>query len=842
MALSIGTRLGPYEILSALGAGGMGEVYRARDTRLDRTVAIKVLPEAFAADAERVARFEREAKTLASLNHPHIAAIYGLEDADPSPSSGQAAVKALVMELVDGEDLSQRIARGAIQLDEALPIAKQIAEALEAAHEHGIIHRDLKPANIKVRADGTVKVLDFGLAKAMEPVGTASNVSRSPTITTPAMMTGAGVILGTAAYMAPEQARGKTVDTRADIWAFGCVLYEMLAGRAAFEGDTVNERLANVLKSDPDWARLPAETPADIRRVLRRCLEKDRARRLQHIGDARLEIDEAQSQARSESPSLSAGSRRKERVVWLSALAIVGLIAVVAIVWALRPVPVPPEMRVDINTPPTTDPISIAISPDGHTMVFTATSEGRSQLWLRSLDVVAARALPRTDGAAFPFWSPDNRSVGFFAEGQLKRIDIEGGSVQTLAPAYVANGGSWSRDGAILFAQTSLGPLYRVFATGGAVAAVTRLETPQQTSHSFPHFLPDGQHFLYYVRGTPDARGVWVGMLDGSASHRVLDADSAAVYATASGQLLFVRQGTLLAQPFDAVRATLSGHPFPVAEQVAVLVEPANVAALSASATGPIAYRTGSAGGQRQFVWIDRFGKEIAKVGEPDGAFPQNPSMSPDEHQVAMSRLSGGNADIWLLEIVRGVLRRFTSDTAPDIFPIWSPDGTRIVFSSNRQNNIDLYLKPTTRDGMEEPLLTTSQPKYAMAWSPDGRFILYGNRVKSGYDIWALPLDGSRPGAPFPVVQTDSDERDAQFSPDGKWIAYQSNESGRYEIYVQRFPRSAGPQRISTTGGAQVRWRKAPASARTRFSRWSAPAAWARCIARATRSSIATSR
>jgi serine/threonine protein kinase len=794
MSLQPGARLTAYQILGLIGSGGMGKVYRARDTKLNRDVALKVLPEEFALDADRLARFKREAQVLASLNHPNIAAIYGLEEAD--------GVRALVLEFVEGPTLADRIAQGPIPLDEALPIARQVADALEAAHEHGIIHRDLKPSNIKVRTDGTVKVLDFGLAKALD-LAPASDLSQSPTMTSPAM-TGMGVILGTAAYMSPEQAKGRPVDKRADIWAFGCVLYEMLTGRRAFQGEAVSDTLATVLKSDPSWSALPSDLPPAIRRLLRRCLTKDSKGRIGDASTARIEIDEVQRGPYVDGEMVQKTPRHRERLAWISILALVALIAVVLGLFPFRPPSAAPERRLEITTPPTTHPMSLAISPDGQKIVFAATSQGRSQLWLRALDSVSARPLAGTDGASLPFWSPDSRSVGFFTDIRLQRIDIDGGSVRALANAEVGYGGAWNNDGVILFSPAPANPIFRIPATGGEPAAVTRLETPHQQHHYFPQFLPDGRHFLYHVLGSPEARGVYVGRLDGSQTRRLLDADAPAVYAS-SGHLLFVRQGTLFAQQLDPVPLALTEKPFPVAERVTVGYR-LPVAALSTSAAGPLVYRSGSAEVLPQLVWFDRSGKEIGKVGSPDSAGVISPSLSRDDRRVALFRFVNGNVDVWVLELGRSVVSRFTSDAAEDVFPKWSPDDTRIVFSSNRKGTFDLYQKPADGAGNEELLLATSQRKRATDWSLDGRFLLYGSAdPKMGTDIWALPMDGDR--KPFPVVQTDFEEGDGQFSPDGKWIAYRSNESGRFEIYVQPFPGPGGKSLMSTTGGRLARWR-----------------------------------
>ncbi len=798
MILSSGTTLGPYQIVGALGAGGMGEVYRARDPKLNRDLALKILPELFARDPERLARFKREAQMLASLNHPNIAAIYGFED------SGD--IQALVLELVEGPTLAERLeglgAEGkGLAIAEALPIARQICEALEAAHEQGIIHRDLKPANVKVRPDGTVKVLDFGLAKLTASADRASDMSNSPTM----MASMPGTILGTAAYMSPEQATGKEADRASDVWAFGCVLYEMLTGRRAFQGDSVSEVLANVLKTEPDWARLPADVPDGLRRVLRRCLQKDQKRRLRDIREVRLEMDEARDEPPVTGHPAPSTTQRRQRLLLIAALAVMTIIAGIALQRAFRTAPTPAEVRLEINTPPTTDPTSLAISPDGRTIVFVAASEGRLRLWLRFLDSVAARPLTGTDGAQNPFWSPDSQSVGFFADGKLKRMEIDGGSVQILATAPRGTG-TWSRDGVILFARLGMS-IFRVADTGGEPVAVTHVEN-EQGSHFSPQFLPDGRHFLYWVRGSSDVQGIHVGQLGSTQSRRLLEADPGAMYAS-SGHLLFVRQGTLLAQAFDPVRLELTGNPFPVAEQVAN-AQQGSGAGVSVSGAGSIAYRAGTGGAERQFVWLDRSGNETGRLGDPVRTTLSQPSLSPDGRRVVLYRNVSRNTDIWLLETTRGSLTRFTTDVADDVYPVWSPEGGRIVFSSNRKGTPDLYQKSAVAGGSEELLLSTAQNKIATDWSPDGRFVLFNNQdAKGGVDIRALPIDANgRPGMPFTVVETSSDEQGGQFSPDGTWIAYQSDESGRVEIYVQPFPGPGNKWPVSTNGGSQVRWRR----------------------------------
>jgi len=771
----------------------MGEVYRARDTKLKRDVAIKILPEEFSHDRDRVNRFQREAEVLALLNHPNIAAIYDLQEA--------GGAQLLVLELVEGETLAGRIARGPILVEEALSIAKSICEALEAAHEKGIIHRDLKPANVKLTTDGKVKVLDFGLAKAFETPAAGMNLSNSPTLISGSVP---GVILGTAAYMAPEQAKGKTVDRRADIWAFGVVLYEMLTGRMLFSDETVSETMAAVIMKAPDWTALPPNIPAHVRDLLRRCLVKEPRNRLRDIGDARMAIEEVQNGAEVEGDVAHAPVRRRSRALVgiaavLFSLAIFSLGALSFVYFFNRGTP--PEIRVEVNTPSTTDPFSFAISPDGRLLVFSASNEGKSQLWVRPLDSLAARPLPGTDGANLPFWSPDSTSIGFFADGRLKRIDILGGVPQVVAKAPSGRGGAWNRGGTILFAP-GVGALFKVLATGGEAVAVTRLETAQ-TAHKFPQFLPDGRHFLYFVQGGP-AQGIYAGSLDGGSSKWLADADAGAVVSP-SGFLLFLRQTNLFAQAFDFKRQELSGNPLPVAEQAAhdVLTSAAGFSASS----GIVAYRIGSAGAARQLMWLDRSGKSVGTIGAPDTVGLTDVELSPDGKRVAVARTVNGDQDVWLIDTARGVPTRFTFDAAIDAYPVWSSDGRRVVFESNRKGVFNLYWKLSDGAGADELLLESDQNKAPADWSSDGRFLLFrSNDPQTGHDLWVLPVSGDK--KPFPFLKTPFVELDGQFSPDGKWIAYQSNESGRFEIYVQPFPGPGGKFQISTNGGAQPRWNK----------------------------------
>jgi eukaryotic-like serine/threonine-protein kinase len=784
--LLAGTKLGIYEVGALIGVGGMGEVYQATDSRLRRSVAIKLLPAVFAQDAERIARFEREARVLASLNHPNIAAIYGLEE-----FGGQ---RFLVMELVPGETLAERIKRGATPVDETLRIAAQIVEALEAAHEKGVVHRDLKPANIKVTPDGKVKVLDFGLAKAFAGGPATEDISNSPTLSaTP------GMIMGTAAYMSPEQARGKSVNQATDIWACGCVLYEMLTGRQAFPGEDVADILAAVMRAEPDWSRLPEATPSPIRILLQRCLRKDWRQRLRDAASVRIEIEDVLSGA---APAEPAAARPGRRGRFVAILALLAAALTLGVSYFRRPAEVL-EMRVEITTPMTSDPLSFAISPDGRKLAFVASDDGQVRLWLRSLDATTAQPLDGTDGATYPFWSPNSTALGFFADGKLKRIDINGGLPQTIAIARGGRGATWNSAGMILFATAdAAGSLTSVRSSGGEVVTVTKVDSPSEVSHRFPQFLPDGRKFLFFLQGPPDTQGIYLGELSSPKIHRLTLADTAGVYMP-PGWLLFLRQGTLVARRFDSARGELTGDPITVAGPVGF---DASVFAgsFSASGTGIVAYRS-SGVGRRQLTWFDRSGKLLGTLGAPDENGLVAPSLSPDGRRVAAHRTVQNNTDIWIFDADRTT--RFTFDAGRDTFPIWSPDGNYIAFDSNRRGPRYFYQKRSDLAGPEMPLLESPEDKVLNDWSPDGRFLLYvtPNNPKTGADMWYLPLFGNR--KPTPFLQTDFLERAGQFSPDGRWVAYHSNESGRYEIYVRSFPGPGGPWQVSTSGGIQARWR-----------------------------------
>jgi serine/threonine protein kinase/Tol biopolymer transport system component len=790
----------------------MGEVYRARDTKLNREVAIKVLPYQFTADPDRISRFKREAQVLAALNHPNIAAIYGFEESD--------GVQALVLELVDGPTLADRVARGPMPIEEALLVARQIADALEAAHEHRIIHRDLKPANIKVRDDGSVKVLDFGLAKMLEAGGAGGPgqaggagrdvahgfspaLTNSPTFVTPGG-TMAGVILGTAAYMSPEQAKGQPADRRSDMWAFGSVLFELLTGQRAFPGDDLSETLASVIKSEPAWHALPAETSEPVRRLLRRCLAKDPRTRVSDASVARLEIDEALGSKEADRDLMPTGVDRRERRLWASALGLLVVISAAVLIWSLRSTRIAtPEMRLQIDTPSTAAPLQFALSPDGRHIVFAASGDGPQRLWLRALDRVDAQPLVGTDGASYPFWSPDSRSVGFFASNKLFRIDIAGGPPQALTSVPLGRGGAWSADGTILFTRTDASPLLRVAASGGESVAVTRLDPLRQTGHRIPRFLPDGRHFLFYATGNPDASGIYLGSLDGGEPKRLTAADSAGVYLPPD-LLLFIRQGTLVARRLDASRSELVGDPVTVAASVGY--DASFVGGFSATSDGLIAYRAGS-GGRRTLTWFDRAGKSLGAAGEPDPGDLLYPELSPDGRRVAVNRTVQNNLDVWLLDLVRGGFTRLTFDPSTDYYPVWSPDAARVAFISNRKGTFNVYVKPSSGIGAEDLLLETPNIKVLQDWSKDGQFLLYYEvNPTTGRDLWALPMTGTD-RMPRVVANSPFDERHGQFSPDGRFVAYATDESGRLEVVVQSFPEPKGRWIVSTNGGVQPRWR-----------------------------------
>jgi len=792
MAIPSGTKFGSYEVVTPIGAGGMGEVYQAHDTKLGRDVAIKVLPEAFAHDAERLSRFQREEKMLAALNHPNIATIYGLEQ------SGGTSY--LVMELVPGENLADRIKReGAVPIDEALGIAKQIAEALEAAHEKGIIHRDLKPANVKVTPEGKVKVLDFGLAKAFEGDAASEDISNSPTLSMAATMQ--GVILGTAGYMAPEQARGKRVDKRADIWAFGVVLYELVTGKRLFEGEDAGHTLAAVIMQKPDLSAVPAR----VLPLLQRCLEKDPKKRLRDIGDMELLLAEAPA-APAAVPSLIGGVAAN-KIAW----GVAALLAVVALGVSFvhfRETPQSdPGLYLAVPIPGNAPTGFVALSPDGRRLVLDLINGGKSQLWLRSLDSPQLQILAGTDNARGPFWSPDGKSIGFFVDGKLKTVPATGGPPQVLCDGTgVLAVGTWNREGVILFSTSGVGePIRRVNAAGSACVAVTTPEA--DTRHLFPEFLPDGNHFVYLVRGGQEAkRGLYLAALDNPAPRRILADDSSAIFAPSTmgkknGYLLFLRGSDLMAQPFDAGDFQLAGDVFSIAADASNNLNSALAAAVSDR--GILAYESNFTPAA-QLTWLDRSGKELGKVGSivDERAI----ALSPDGNSMATVRRNQG---IWVYDVPRGVETRFGSPTLSGNAPVWSPDGKWIAFGAGK----GIYVEDASGGSKEELVLENENEKFPSDWSRDGRYLIYTEMDPKGQgDIWYLPdpLSKSSDRKPVRFQGTDAVESQGQLSPDGHWLAYVSNESGEYQVYVRPFPTGPGRWKVSASGvvAREPRWRR----------------------------------
>jgi serine/threonine-protein kinase len=835
MPLTPGARLGPYEILSALGAGGMGEVYRARDTRLQRDVAIKVLPESVVHDPDRLARFQREAQVLASLNHPNIAHLHGLEES--------GGIRALVMELVEGEDLSRKIegqrAKGiGLPLDEALPIAKQIVDALEAAHEQGVIHRDLKPANIKVRPDGTVKVLDFGLAKAMDPVaqafGPAGSVGSpeglrydSPTVTTPAM-TQAGVILGTAAYMSPEQARGKPVDRRADIWAFGCVLYEMLTGTRAFEGDNVSETLARVIEREPDWARLPATLSPALRTYITRCLQKDPRQRVQAIGDVRLALEGAfeAAVAQTVAPAVAA-PRRGIPLVGAAIVASGALVGTLVWIGMRSGEPAPPPVSRTQVAPSGAAALSIywlnrdlALTPDGSRLVYVG-NRG-TQLFVRALDALEPVAV-FTGQPSGPFVSPDGHWIGFLdGRGLLKKVAVAGGPAVTVATLDTAGptGATWGPDDAIIFATASVETgLQRVSAGGGPMTVLTRPDRAQgEADHFWPEMLPGGRALLFTITAlTGGLDAAQVAVLDlQTGKHRVLLRGGTHAHYVPSGHLIYAAAGSLRAVPFDLARLETRGTPVTVVPDVVTTINGGVDAVVAGN--GTLAYVAGTVeGAARTLVWVDRQGHET-----PIGAPPRPylfPTLSPDGTRVAVYA-NDQEHDVWLWDLGRTTLTRLTFTPGIDGIMVWTPDGRRMIFTSERTGVRNLFWQAADGSSAVEPLTESSNTQYPTGVSPDGRRLIFTEEnPRTNNDVMRIELDGLRPSTGSgrgehveprrvsPLVQSPLNERNGILSPDGRWLAYEANDTGRFEVYVRPYPDvNSGHWEVSNAGGTRPIW------------------------------------
>jgi len=802
----IGRKLAHYEITAKLGEGGMGEVWKATDTKLGREVAIKVLPEAFSQDEERLGRFEREAKVLASLNHPHIASIYGLEEAD--------GVRALVLELVEGPTLGERLAEGRPSLDESVAIARQIAEALEDAHEKGIVHRDLKPANVKLTPAGKVKVLDFGLAKALDPLAgsdsSPSQLAHSPTLTLGATIQ--GVILGTAAYMSPEQARGAVADRRSDVWAFGVVLFEMLSGKALFAEPTVSDTLASVLKVDPDLDKLPADVPGKLRRLLERCLRKNPKERLHSISDARIVLEEIERGDLDEPVAAASVGTVAPRPLWQTAAiagAALAVGAAIAFVAARATTPArPPErvVRFDIPQPPDLPFVGAPkISPDGKHIAFTARDDKGMRIWVRSLDSAEARPLQGTEGTTNdgrPFWSPDSRYLGFFTADQLKKVPIDGGPPQKIADHGGADG-SWSENGTILFDFSRNDPIFGVPASGGVARAVVSISEDEPHQLAWPQFLPGGEKFLYVVYGgSEEQNGIWMANADGSDRRRVVPGLSRVEYAP-PGWILFVRESTLVAQRFDVDQGALVGEPIPVADGLGV--SSVGLAEFSVSREGVLAYRA-VGGSEEELTFHDlRGGRDNAPVVAGN---LNHPTFSPDGRWLAYDdRSEAGGRDIWLRDLKRGVSSRFTFSDRDEAAPLFSPDGERLLFARFESEGVgsEIVSRPLAAGAEKVVGASHDGTLFPSAISPDGRTLVAA--VFSGAQPDLVTIDLERGGEPTPLISTPGfREFRTSFSPDGRWLAIQSDESGQEEIYVQPFPGPGRKWQVSTAGGYYPIW------------------------------------
>jgi serine/threonine protein kinase len=802
----IGRRLGVYQVQALLGVGGMGEVYRARDTKLGRDVAIKVLPNVFASDSDRLARFEREARVLASLNHPHIGAIYGLEDVDGVP--------ALVLELIDGVTLADRLAKGPLPVRDALTIAVQITDALEAAHEKGIAHRDLKPANVKITSDGTVKVLDFGLAKPA-PVDSGAGVTQSPTVTVGG--TREGAILGTAAYMSPEQARGNPVDKRTDIWAFGCVLFEMLTGRSAVAGDTVSDTIAAILEREAPWTMLPHSVPA-VRRLMQRCLEKDPRRRLHDIADARIEIDEALTSPATASTDSVDRKSGSTVVRWVSALIVTAVITGF-VVWNLKPGPssatsIPGSTARLLIAPPPGDPLAvdvtaIALAPDGRYVAYVAGQGSRQRIFLRGIDEFNSTPIPGTEGGDNPFFSPDSQSVGFFANGKLKKVLRGGGMPVTVSEvlAQANSAPSWESDDTIFFTPNTGSSIWRLSASGGALTAVTTL-TDNEISHRWPQLLPGGKTLLFSaLTASANDPQAYVQSLETGQRRPVIKGAGARYLPT--GHLVAVQAGTIVSVPFDPVRLETTGTPVAVLSGVMQVRRLRNatqtnlVPQVAFSSTGTMAYiPVNPRPRQKALTWVDRTGLE-QPTGASGGDYFQ-PRVSPDGRRVAVTVLEGGgdHNDVWLYDLTRETWSRFTSE-GDNAFPLWAPDGRTLTYVSNKAGPDNMYRKSLDGSGPEERLLASDRPNYPFSWS-DGVLAFVATFPRTVQDIWVLRSD--RPGKPAPFLETPFGEGAPTFSPDGRWLAYVSNESGRNEIHVRPFPGPGEEVTISAEGGNEPVW------------------------------------
>jgi serine/threonine protein kinase/Tol biopolymer transport system component len=817
MPLSAGTRLGPYQVVAPLGAGGMGEVYRARDTNLNRDVALKILPHLFAADPDRLARFRREAHVLASLNHPNIAGIYGFEDASPAP--GRAAIHALVLELVEGPTLAERIARGPVPVAEAIAIASQIVDAIATAHEQGVIHRDLKPANIKLRPDGTVKVLDFGLAKALDEAGRSGGSGGSgrpgesggsdglPTLTRPAAMTGVGAILGTPAYMSPEQTRGQLLDRRTDIWAFGCVLYEMLTGRGAFASDTVSDAIASVLEREPDWHALPPAAKPLVP-ILRRCLEKDLKRRLRDIADVTLWLEDADARPLATAPAIDRSSRR---VWWIAAAAVAGLAAGIAVTAFVIPsrTRTPPSLsaRFELTTaapnPFATDPLglNVAISPDGSRVVYTAFRGGVKELVIRRLDQLQASPIAGTEGAEEPFFSPDGQQIGYMTLGALKRVPVDGGPSVTIGPADAGfRGASWGPDNTIIYAEDGSVGLFRLPASGGAPEKLAVPDAARgEENYVQPEILPSGNAVLYTVLLRGGQTRIVARRLRDGAVTTLVEGGFGSQYL-ASGHLAFGQGDRLMAIRFDAATLQVSGSPVAVEDGAFNKVSD-GVANMASAADGTTVYVAGhDAGRSRRLMWVDRSGKRVAYVASQPLEGARNPRLSPDGRRLALTVGRNGEGDVWIYDLAGGAQPLKLTFQGHNSFAVWSPDSKQIALLSTASGRGHMYVIPADGSVQQPARLTTGDgSEVPVDWSPDGASVLFADNTH----LQILRVSDRTTRRWLSTPFTDIAGR---FSPDGRWVAYESNQTGRMDVWVRPFPGPGAPVRISSDGGLDPIW------------------------------------
>jgi serine/threonine protein kinase/Tol biopolymer transport system component len=821
-SLASGVRLGAYEVVSLIGAGGMGEVYRARDTRLDRTVAIKVLPEQFAADPERRGRFERECRAVAALNHPNICDLYDVGEAG-APGSSATTVRFLVMEYLEGQALAERLVRGPLPASEVLRFAVELADALDHAHRRGLVHRDLKPGNVMITKAG-VKLLDFGLSKLQPGANLIALSTLSPG---QVPLTAVGEVLGTYPYIAPEQLMGREADARSDIFAFGAIVHEMATGRRAFEGTTAATVIGAVLHVDPPpVSSIQPMAPPALDRIVTRCLAKDPDDRWQTARDLVLELKWiVDSKATEPAKPASAPLKKRQRIAWVASslmllLLVLGSVAGISYRW--RAPSEEPVQRLSLLPPLNVRPAGLAagggavISPDGRRLAFVAVgADGKNRLWVRALALLDAQPLPATEGATYPFWSPDSQFIGFFAEGKLKRIAAAGGQSQTISNALQPRGGTWSQEGVIVFLANAGERWYRVAAVGGSAEAI-RVDAPNRESY-WPFFLPDGRHFLFF--GRPEKPGIYVASLDSTSATLLLAEHVGIVYAqpgyllTLAGLARNSEDRTLVAMPFDAARLQITGPSSVVAEHVAYETLFAR-GAFSSSQNGRIVYQTEHVP-ETQLIWFDRQGQQLGSLGGSNGY--RKPSLSPDEKTVAVERPDPQTegTDIWLLDTTRGVGSRLTVDPAPDWSPVWSPDGSRVVFTSPRDSfPPNLYQQDSRGAGAGEFLLRGNRVLHPRDWSSDGRFLAYDALdPKTQWDILILPMEPATPGTnrtTVPFLQTDFNEHNGQFSADGRLMAYMSDETGTFEVYVAPFPAAGNwwRKRISNNGGGHPRWRR----------------------------------